>query len=179
MSILAERDRLLLNPEGTKVRYGKDWTVLRGTVVSFGYGHRQFSGARHDLCVPAECRHVPRADLTLDATVQYYNPHRDPRMRTLTGLDDAVLQQVLDTPGAVGAIDRGVSFAVGLLDDVANRKFRQVRLAVGCVGGRHRSVAMAEEIAHRLWTWHGITFDVAHLDVEKGLLQSRDHGLRA
>ncbi|MFD5615843.1 hypothetical protein [Kitasatospora sp. NPDC127060] len=178
MSILAERDRLLLNPEGTEARYGKDWTVVRGNIVSFGYGHRQLSGGRHDLCLPVECKHVPRADMTLDATVQYYNPHRDPRMRKLTGLDEVVLQRVLDTPGVVNSIDRAVSFAVALLDDVANRRFRQVRLAVGCVGGRHRSVAMAEEIAHRLWTQHKITFDVAHLDVGKELLQPREHGLR-
>ncbi|MER5354664.1 RNase adapter RapZ [Kitasatospora sp. NPDC002551] len=179
MPVLAERDRLLLNPEGTEARYGKDWTVVRGTVVSFGYGHRPLSGDRLDRCVPAECRHVPRADATLDATVQYYNPHHDPRMRHLTGLDDLVLEQVLNTPGAVGTIDRTVSLAVDLLNDVANRKCRQVRLAVGCVGGRHRSVAMAEEIAHRLWTRHEITFDVAHLDVGKELLPPRDHGLRS
>ncbi|WP_331727232.1 hypothetical protein OG871_39780 (plasmid) [Kitasatospora sp. NBC_00374] len=170
MSILDSRARLALNPEGTEARYGHDH-VIRGVVQSFGYGHRPLAGSREDRCARPVCRHVPRADLCVDATVHYRNPHTDPRMRELTGLDDEVLQHVLDTPGAAGSIDAAVTFTANLLYDVANRKMRMVRVAVGCVGGRHRSVAMAEEIAHQLWLRHGFTLDVEHLDVRRPVIQ--------
>ncbi len=170
MPILARRARLSLNSTGTEARYGHDHAI-RGVVVSFGYGHRPLAGGREDRCAKADCQHVPRADLTVDATVHYRNPHADPAMRELTGLHDSVLQHVLDTPGVDRSVEAAAAFGADLLRDVANQRMQPVRTAVGCIGGRHRSVAMAEEVANRLWKKYGFTFDVHHLDVQKPVIQ--------
>ncbi|MBF6511080.1 ATPase [Nocardia farcinica] len=128
----------------------------RVMVVSFGYGH-----------APA-----PRADLVLDVRRRFRNPHHDPAMRQLTGLDDRVRQHVLDTPGVTGLIDTSTTLVRGLLTATADAP--SVRVAVGCVGGRHRSVAIAEEIATTLEA-AGIGVLVRHRDIDRDVLPSGTH----
>ncbi|MEV6985015.1 RNase adapter RapZ [Sphaerisporangium sp. NPDC051017] len=123
-------------------------------VESFGYGHG-----------PA-----PEADLTIDARRHLYNPHRDPRMRYLTGLDEQVRAHVLATPGAANQVGNAVTFALCLLIDVTHDSGELVTLAVGCAGGRHRSVAMAEAIAAGLRA-AGVVVEVRHRDVGKPVIQ--------
>ncbi|WP_371781714.1 RapZ C-terminal domain-containing protein [Streptosporangium subroseum] len=130
------------------------------SVASFGYGHAA----------------APVADLTLDTRRHLRNPHRDPAMRYLTGLDDVVRRHVLDTPGAGNQIKHAVAFVRDLLADLANLPDvadappRLVAVAVGCVGGRHRSVALAEAIAAQLHA-HGVAVEVSHRDKDKGVIQ--------
>ncbi|MFD8533854.1 NUDIX domain-containing protein [Streptosporangium canum] len=119
-------------------------------VVSFGYGH-----------APA-----PEADVVVDARRRFRNPHRDPAMRELTGLDEAVRVHVLDTPG----VEAAVRHTVALSADLTATAGGPVIVAVGCVGGRHRSVAMAEAIAYELDD-AGMTVALTHRDVGKPLIQ--------
>jgi RNase adaptor protein for sRNA GlmZ degradation len=131
-------------------------TTTTGTAVlvtSFGYGH-----------APA-----PEADLTVDARRHLRNPHHDPAMRHRTGLDADVRHHVMTTPGAAGLIHHTAA-AARALADVAGAGGRQVVLAIGCVGGKHRAVALAEAVGTALRAF-GICVDVAHRDVDKPVIQ--------
>jgi UPF0042 nucleotide-binding protein len=128
---------------------------IQVAITSFGYGH-----------APA-----PQADITIDARRHLRNPHADPAMRELTGLDSAVRQHVLTTPGARRLIATTAAMTQGLLDDTADARQRLVTIATGCVGGRHRSVALAEEIAVELRS-QGVGVEVQHRDVGKPVIQN-------
>lgn len=119
-------------------------------VTSFGYGH-----------APA-----PEADLTVDARRHLRNPHADPAMRELTGLDERVRDHVLRTPGAGTTVYAAATFARELTDYTT----QPVTVAVGCVGGRHRSVALAEQIAATL-NERGVPTTVTHRDVHRPVIQ--------
>ncbi|MEV4376967.1 RNase adapter RapZ [Streptosporangium sp. NPDC049644] len=121
-------------------------------ITSFGYGHS-----------PA-----PDADVTIDARRNLRNPHHDPAMRQLTGLHPAVRRHVLNTPGARPLICHTASTARALAALACPD--RPVTVATGCVGGRHRSVALAEEIGQTLRT-QGIAVSVEHRDITKPVIQ--------
>lgn len=91
-------------------------------------------------------------------------------MRQLTGLDPAVRRHVLATPGADCLIRHTAECATDLLTALPRPPALVVTIAVGCVGGRHRSVALAEEIAATL-RGHGIGVQVDHRDVTKPVIQ--------
>ena len=101
-------------------------------VTSFGYLHS-----------------TPRADVLVDVREHLRDPHVDPAFRALTGHDTAVMERVLSTPGASALIDALVAAAAALLPG-ARRTGRLVRVAIGCAGGRHRSVVIADAVAARL-----------------------------
>jgi|SRR5882724_3272783 UPF0042 nucleotide-binding protein len=125
----------------------EDETALRVTVVSFGFKY----GLPVDADMVADVRFLP-------------NPHWIPELAPLTGQDRPVREYVLGQPGASDFLDayvRAVRIALAGYDR-AGRHF--VVLAVGCTGGKHRSVAMGEEIAARLSaSWSGI--QVSHRDL--------------
>ena len=120
---------------------------LRLSVVSFGYKY----GLPVDADQVADCRFLP-------------NPHWIAELAPLTGQDRPVRDYVLGQPGAADFLDayvRAVRIALAGYDR-AGRHF--VALAVGCTGGKHRSVVVAEEIAARLsGSWPGIK--VSHRDL--------------
>jgi UPF0042 nucleotide-binding protein len=122
--------------------------VLHLTMVSFGYKY----GLPVDADVVIDCRLLP-------------NPHWVPELRPLTGVDDAVRDYVFAQPGATEFVDA----AMGLL-----RRYEQgyvgegkhyATIAVGCTGGRHRSVAVAAELAERMRA-DGVEITLSHRDVE-------------
>src|SRR5690606_2777928 len=99
--------------------------------------------------------HGPAPDegdvLLIDLSNALRNPHHDPQMRYRTGLDPMVRHHVLTTPGA----DRIVALNVDRIRALVTVHTLQVqpiltRVHVACRGGRHRSVAVAEEIAREL-----------------------------
>jgi len=122
-------------------------TVLRVSVVSFGFKY----GLPVDADMVADCRFLP-------------NPHWIPELAPQTGQDQPVVEYVLSQPGAVDFLDafvRAVQIALAGYDRTG-RHF--VLLAVGCTGGKHRSVVMAEQMAARLsQNWPGI--QVTHRDL--------------
>jgi UPF0042 nucleotide-binding protein len=122
-------------------------TALRVTVVSFGFKY----GLPVDSDMVADCRFLP-------------NPHWVPELAPLTGQDRPVREYVLGQPGAADFLDAYVrALRIALAGyDRAGRHF--VMLAVGCTGGKHRSVVMAEEISARLsGSWPGV--QVTHRDL--------------
>lgn len=127
---------------------------MKVTVISFGYGHNP----------------PPIADITVDARRRLRNPHHDPAMRELTGLDDAVRRHVLNTPGARGLITLTAATAHVL----ATATGQHVTVATGCTGGRHRAVALAESIAAGLRA-RRVDVHVIHRDIDKPLLDNTTH----
>ena len=122
-------------------------TPLRATVMSFGFKY----GIPVDADVVLDARFLP-------------NPHWVEALREHTGLEPQVRDYVLADPDAVGFVDEA-----GTLLDVMSRGYlregkRYVTVAVGCTGGKHRSVALAEAIAGRL-SGQGIEPMVIHRDL--------------
>ena len=110
-----------------------DATRLKVTVISFGFKY----GIPVDADYVADMRFLP-------------NPHWVPELRYLTGKDGPVSSYVLEQPGAADFLDGYLPVlervAIGYLEQ--GKRFMTV--AVGCTGGKHRSVAVTEEIAVRL-----------------------------
>jgi UPF0042 nucleotide-binding protein len=89
------------------------------------------------------------ADIVMD--VRFLpNPHWDEVLRPLIGLDPPVREFVLDRPEAREFLER-LSGLIGAILPCYNAEGKSyLTIAIGCTGGRHRSVAIAEEIAARI-----------------------------
>ena len=122
-------------------------TALRVNVVSFGFKY----GLPVDADMVADCRFLP-------------NPHWIPELAPLTGQDDDVKEYVLGQPGAAEFLNSYVPAVRVTLDGYQREGKHFVMLAVGCTGGKHRSVVMAEQIAARLMG-SGATVRVVHRDL--------------
>ena len=120
---------------------------LRATVLSFGYKY----GLPLDADLVVDVRFLP-------------NPHWIPELRELTGCDTEVQDYVLAQEDAVTFLDR----YAGILDLVGAGYRREgkpyLTVAVGCTGGKHRSVVMAEQLADRLRA-SGVRTTVVHRDL--------------
>ena len=78
------------------------------------------------------------------------NPHWVPELRPRTGQDAEVSSYVLARPGAEEFLDAYVPLLTGVAEGYLREGKRFMRVAIGCTGGKHRSVAMSEEITRRL-----------------------------
>jgi UPF0042 nucleotide-binding protein len=112
---------------------GEDARRLRVTVLSFGF--------KYGL--------PPDADFVLDARF-LPNPYWVPELREHTGRDEAVSRYVLGQHGAVTFVETYARLISATAPGFEREGKRYVTVAVGCTGGKHRSVAIAEELATRL-----------------------------
>ena len=108
-------------------------TALKVTVISFGFKY----GIPVDADFVADMRFLP-------------NPHWIPELRHNTGRDADVADFVKSQPGAAEFLDAYLPVLTGVADGYLREGKRFMRVAIGCTGGKHRSVAMTEEIAARL-----------------------------
>jgi UPF0042 nucleotide-binding protein len=120
---------------------------LRLSIVSFGYKY----GLPVDADLVADCRFLP-------------NPRWVEELAPLTGQDDRVRDYILAQPGANEFLDTYTAALQITLDGYRRQGKHYVTLAVGCTGGKHRSVTMAEEIAGRLEK-AGLGIQVVHRDL--------------
>ncbi|MFH8410683.1 hypothetical protein ACH4FX_38820 [Streptomyces sp. NPDC018019] len=97
------------------------------------------------------------------------NPHDDPAMRYRTGLDDDVREHVLATPGAAGIAEKIAESAKAVFFDYAGPRRRLVKVTVACRGGRHRSVAIAEQAAEYLRT-AGVGVETDHRHINRPVI---------
>lgn len=123
-------------------------------IVSFGYGHGS----------------PPAADITYDLRAVLHNPHHDPALRDLTGLDAAVYDHVMATPGAQRLAIQATRTARHLTADTST----DLVIGWACTGGRHRSVALARRM-HDLLHGLGVPVEVEHRDVYRQLLPPGVH----
>jgi UPF0042 nucleotide-binding protein len=124
--------------------------TLQFTIVSFGYKY----GLPVDADLVADCRFLP-------------NPHWVPELRDYSGLEEQVRRYVLEQPSAVTFLDRYAELLRLLSEGYRREGKRYVTLAIGCTGGKHRSVVMAEELATRLRAGdpNGVEVTVVHRDL--------------
>ncbi len=109
-------------------------------------------------------RGLPRnADLVFDMRF-LRNPHWDPQLRPDTGLDAEVAQYVMADPAYEAAVSRIEDLLLLLLPRYKAEGKSYVSVAIGCTGGRHRSVHVAERIAGRLRA-EGFSPTVNHRDL--------------
>jgi UPF0042 nucleotide-binding protein len=128
---------------------GHSHAAMQTSVVSFGYKH----GIPLDVDNVFDCRFLP-------------NPHWVDGLRPLTGLDQPVKDYVLSQPETAEFLEHMGRLLDLLLPAYAKEGKSYLTFAVGCTGGRHRSVVLAQEIA-RLIEERGITPNVAHRDIER------------
>jgi UPF0042 nucleotide-binding protein len=124
-------------------------TGLQTSVLSFGYKH----GLPLDVDLVLDCRFLP-------------NPHWVDELRPLTGLAQPVRDYVMEQPETKEFLDRLDGLLDLLLPAYAKEGKTYLTIAVGCTGGRHRSVVLAEEIAGLLRK-NGFDPVVRHRDAER------------
>ncbi len=112
---------------------GDDSRRLRVTMLSFGFKY----GLPVDADFVVDVRFLP-------------NPFWEPDLRDLTGIDGAVSAYVLAQPGAEEFIDTVVALIDSTVAGFEREGKRYLTVAIGCTGGKHRSVAIAEELSRRL-----------------------------
>jgi RNase adapter protein RapZ len=124
-------------------------TGVRLSIVSFGYKY----GLPVDADLVADCRFLP-------------NPHWIAELAPMTGQDAPVRDYVLSQPGAEKFLHYYTELLGVVLPGYEREGKRFVTLAVGCTGGKHRSVAMAAQLATRVAEAAGIgTVQVVHRDL--------------
>lgn len=106
---------------------------------------------------------LPReADLVIDVRF-LANPHYVERLRSKTGRDPEVVAYIENDPDFAGFFDRLCAMLEPLLPRYADEGKRYLTIAIGCTGGRHRSVAVAEMLGRRLQELE-YAVDIAHRD---------------
>lgn len=118
------------------------------TIMSFGFKY----GLPPDADMVADMRFLP-------------NPFWNEELRALTGEDAEVKEFVLAQPGAREFIDAYASAVVPVLEGYQRENKRHSLVAVGCTGGKHRSVVTAGALAERLAAVPGVAVRVKHRDL--------------
>ena len=118
------------------------------TVMSFGFKY----GLPPDADLVADMRFLP-------------NPYWNEQLRPLTGVDEDVRDYVLEQEGAVAFIDAYAAALRPVLEGYQRENKRHSVVAIGCTGGKHRSVVMARELAARLPEVAGVAVRVKDRDL--------------
>lgn len=122
---------------------------MQTRLVSFGYKH----GIPLDVDLVIDCRFLP-------------NPHWVEGLRPLTGLDPAVRDYVLGQPMTDGFLENMGALLGTVMPAYATEGKVYLTIALGCTGGRHRSVAIAERLSATL-TELGFPPTVTHRDIDR------------
>ncbi|GAA2460246.1 MULTISPECIES: RNase adapter RapZ [Agromyces] len=125
-----------------------DRAGLRVTVLSFGFKYGIPTDADH----VADARFLP-------------NPFWEPELRALTGEDERVSGYVLGQPGAMEFIDAYAAALAPVMAGYQRENKRHATVAIGCTGGKHRSVAIVREIAGRLGQLPGVAVSIKDRDL--------------
>jgi UPF0042 nucleotide-binding protein len=123
---------------------------LSVTVESFGFKYG----------IPVDADHI--------ADVRFLpNPFWNESLRTFNGLDEPVSDYVLEQPGAQEFIEHYVAAIRVALRGYMNENKRYATIAIGCTGGRHRSVAISRKVAEMLEDVEDISIHLKHRDIGK------------
>lgn len=120
------------------------------TVQSFGFKH----GAPRDADVMIDVRFLP-------------NPFWVPDLRPLRGTDKPVADYVLGQEAAETFVSNFITMFLGMLPGFQHEGKKFITVSVGCTGGHHRSVAVAEEIGRRLREQEDLDVSLMHRDIHR------------
>jgi RNase adapter protein RapZ len=135
----------------TAEHFSVDSTVkLQLTVMSFGYKY----GIPADADNVADARFIP-------------NPFWNEELRPFTGLDNQVSDYVLSQTGALEFVESYTKALQPVLDGYLRENKHYATIAIGCTGGKHRSVAVSIKIAELLSKKNEYTVTVRHRDLGK------------
>ncbi|MDD7047655.1 MAG: RNase adapter RapZ [Lachnospiraceae bacterium] len=135
----------------------QDFRSLMITVLSFGFKYG----------IPAD------SDLVFD--VRFLpNPYYVPELKELTGKDQPVHDFVMQYDVSGQFIDKLEDLIRFLIPNYIEEGKTQLVISVGCTGGRHRSVALAEELFSRLKDSHEYGIRIEHRDIQKDSFRKRD-----
>jgi UPF0042 nucleotide-binding protein len=123
--------------------------TMQISILSFGFKH----GVPLDVDLMFDCRFLP-------------NPYWYESLRSHSGLEPEVRKFVLDRPETTAFLDKLDELLVMLIPAYVREGKSYLTVAMGCTGGRHRSVVLAEELSRRLDD-HGLATTVFHRDVER------------
>lgn len=130
-------------------RFGAGAPGMAVNVMSFGFKH----GAPADADIVLDVRFLP-------------NPHWVDELRPFTGLDAPVRDYVLDQPATGRYLDSLRDLFDVMMPEFAAEGKHYLTVAIGCTGGRHRSVVLAEKLAAHIAS-HGVAVGVTHRDRER------------
>ncbi|CAA9514396.1 MAG: RNase adapter protein RapZ [uncultured Solirubrobacteraceae bacterium] len=122
---------------------------LAVTFTSFGFKH----GQSRDADLAFDVRFLP-------------NPHYVPELRPLTGRDERVVEYIARDGKLAEFYERLYALLDFLLPQYVSEGKAHLTVAIGCTGGRHRSVAISEHLAGRYGAQDGMVVQVVHRDVE-------------
>ncbi len=125
----------------------EDTAGVRLNLMSFGFKY----GTPTDVDLIADGRFLP-------------NPFWIPELRGSTGMDKEVSDYVLGQPGAMEFVENYAKALEPVLAGYQRENKRHATIAIGCTGGKHRSVALTEELAKRLAELPGVVVRVKHRD---------------
>ena len=125
----------------------EDTAGVRLNLMSFGFKY----GTPTDADLIADGRFLP-------------NPFWIPELRGSTGMDKPVSDYVLGQPGALEFVENYAKALEPVLAGYQRENKRHATIAIGCTGGKHRSVALTEELAKRLEKLPGVVVRVKHRD---------------
>jgi UPF0042 nucleotide-binding protein len=118
------------------------------TIMTFGFKY----GLPADADLVADMRFLP-------------NPFWIPELKALTGLDEEVRQFVLGAEGATEFVEAYATALSPVLAGYQRENKRHATIAIGCTGGKHRSVAVGEKLASLLREEPGVAVNVKHRDL--------------
>ncbi len=129
-------------------RFGEHAPGMAVNVVSFGFKH----GAPRDADIVLDVRFLP-------------NPHWVEELRPHTGLEPAVRDYVMGQPATAAYLEQLRGLFDVMVPEFQREGKHYLTVAIGCTGGRHRSVVLAEELARHIAS-HGVEVGVDHRDHE-------------
>ena len=123
--------------------------TMHTSILSFGFKY----GVPLDVDLVFDCRFLP-------------NPYWDEELRSHSGLEAPVREFVLGRPESAAFLEKLDDLLTMLIPAYVREGKSYLTVAMGCTGGRHRSVALAEDLARRLGE-HGLATTVFHRDVDR------------
>lgn len=136
----AELDRIFLANE--------EFNSLMVSVMSFGFKH----GIPQDADLVFDVRFLP-------------NPFYIEELKHLTGNDKPVQDYVMQSPEAEGFLQKLMEMLDFLLPGYVKEGKHQLVIAIGCTGGQHRSVTLANELYHRMKNKGNYGLNISHRDI--------------
>jgi UPF0042 nucleotide-binding protein len=165
------RERVLLEPVKAEADLMIDTTAL--TVhqlkarIAAAFDNETNDATMHTAITSFGFKHGMPLDVDMVMDVRFLpNPHWVEALRPLTGLDEPVRRYVLDQPATTQFLERYEHLLEMLVPAYASEGKSYLSIAIGCTGGQHRSVALAEELASWLRR-HGHQPRVTHRDIPR------------